>query len=124
MLETSSVQLEDMAVTEPTSEARSKFDDKSATDSLTELVFDPLQKTPNAQTGSDAVKDVSGVAVSKGANGSSNVSVRGIDQRMLRITIDGQRKAGQAIRSTIFRPRSCSRSKSPRRSRPIWMAMQ
>jgi outer membrane receptor protein involved in Fe transport len=46
------------------------------------------------QSGSDLVKDVSGVAVSKGANGSSNVSVRGIDQRMLRITVDGKRQGG------------------------------
>jgi len=40
------------------------------------------------------MKDVSGVAVSKGSNGSSTVSVRGIDQRMLRITVDGQRQGG------------------------------
>jgi TonB-dependent receptor len=46
------------------------------------------------QSVSDLMKDVSGVAVSKGANGSSSVSVRGIDQRMLRITVDGQRQGG------------------------------
>jgi TonB-dependent receptor len=93
-LEAKAVKLDDLAVTAPTSEARSTFDDKSATDALTDLVFDPTLKSPNAQSSSDIAKDVSGVSVSKGANGSSNVSVRGVDQRMLRITIDGQRQGG------------------------------
>ena len=93
-LETSAVELGSMVVTAPTSDAQSKFEDKTSTDALAEIVSDAALKNPNAQSVSDFMKDVSGVAVSKGANGSSNVSVRGIDQRMLRITVDGQRQGG------------------------------
>ena len=34
------------------------------------------------------------MSVNKGADGSSKVSVRGLDQRLLRITVDGQRQGG------------------------------
>lgn len=90
----SAVELSDVVVTDPTSGALSKFDDKAAADALSDAVYDPAVKQPSAQTGSDVVKEVAGVAVSKGANGTSSVSVRGIDQRMLRITVDGQRQGG------------------------------
>jgi TonB-dependent receptor len=93
-LELIAVELTEVIVNGSTSEARSTFDDKSATDTLTETMADAAAKVPNAQSSADLLKDVSGVAVSKGANGSSNVSIRGIDQRMLRITIDGQRQGG------------------------------
>jgi TonB-dependent receptor len=93
-LNAEAVALENLVVTAPTSDALSKFEDRTSSDATTEIVSETSLKNPNAQNSSDFMKDVSGVAVSKGANGSSNVSVRGIDQRMLRITVDGQRQGG------------------------------
>jgi TonB-dependent receptor len=93
-LQTTALQLSDVNVNDTASAALNKFDDKSSTDTLTESLSDTALKNSNAQNVSDFMKDVSGVAVSKGANGSSSVSVRGIDQRMLRITVDGQRQGG------------------------------
>lgn len=87
-------QLSDITVTAPDSAASAKFDDKSSTEGLTESASEITLKNSNAQSAGDYLKDVSGVTVSKGANGTSNVSVRGIDQRMLRITVDGQRQGG------------------------------
>jgi TonB-dependent receptor len=87
------VELSDVNVS-AASDASNKFDDKRSTEALTESVSDNALKNTNAQSVSDFMKEVSGVAVSKGANGSSSISVRGIDQRMLRITVDGQRQGG------------------------------
>lgn len=91
----STTQLSDVnvAAVDPDSAALMKFDSKSSTDTVTESLSDAALKNTNAQNVGDFMKDVAGVAVSK-SNGSSNVSVRGIDQRMLRITVDGQRQAG------------------------------
>ncbi len=93
-LEVNAVELDEMKVTGPTSGAQTAFEDKTSSETVGEVVSDAALKNPNAQSTSDYMKGVSGVAVSKGNNGSSNVSVRGIDQRMLRITIDGQRQGG------------------------------
>jgi len=93
-MESTATALEDVVVNGSTSEAQTRFDDRSAAETLTESVADAASQVPTAQSGADIVKEIAGVAVSKGANGSSNVSVRGIDQRMLRITIDGQRQGG------------------------------
>ena len=87
-------QIEEVVVTAVSSEAQRKFDDKASSDALTETLSPAALSNTNAQSTSDFVKEVSGVAVSKGANGTSSVSVRGIDQRMLRITVDGQRQGG------------------------------
>ncbi len=87
-------ELVEIVVTATVSAARTRFGDKVASETLTESRSGVALESPNAQSVSDFIKDVSGVAVSKGANGSSTVSVRGIDQRMLRITIDGQRQGG------------------------------
>lgn len=92
--DTELVELSEVTVTSTSSAALTKFSDKTASDTLTETVSDAALKNPNAQSTSDYMKDVAGVAVSKGANGSSTVSIRGIDQRMLRITVDGQRQGG------------------------------
>jgi TonB-dependent receptor len=93
-LEADVATLSDLTVTAPDSPAQSKFDDRAGSEGLTEVLSETTLKNANAQNSSDFVKDVSGVAVSKGANGSSSVSIRGIDQRMLRITVDGQRQGG------------------------------
>lgn len=88
------VKLQQMEVKGQTVGADAKFADKAGTDSLVETVSGAALKNPNAQTSSDLLKDVSGVAVNKSSDGSSKVSVRGLDQRLLRITVDGQRQGG------------------------------
>ena len=87
-------QIEEVVITAVSSEAQRKFDDKASNEALTETLSPAALSNTNAQSTSDFVKEMSGVAVSKGANGTSSVSVRGIDQRMLRITVDGQRQGG------------------------------
>jgi TonB-dependent receptor len=94
MLQPETLELESLEAIAPASEAQSKFEEKVSSEALTESLSEAALKNSNAQSGADLVKDVSGVSVSKGANGASNVSVRGIDQRMLRITVDGQRQGG------------------------------
>jgi TonB-dependent receptor len=93
-LEATAVELSDVSVSAAMSESQTKFDDKASADTLTETISDAALKNPNAQSTADYMKNISGVSVSSGANGSSTVSVRGIDQRMLRITVDGQRQGG------------------------------
>lgn len=89
-------ELATVTVTGSTAGAKQQFAERADSDTLTESVSKDALKNPNAQSGGDLIKEVSGVAVSKGANGSSTVSVRGIDQRMLRFTVDGQRQGGTA----------------------------
>ena len=86
--------LEKFVVEGKTEGAGAKFENKAGADTLTEVVSERDLKNPTAQSGSDLLKNTSGVTVSAGAGGTSNVSVRGIDQRMLRITVDGQRQGG------------------------------
>lgn len=74
--------------------AEAKFETKATTETLTEVVSEKDLRAPTAQNSTDLLKNTSGVTVSSGAGGASNVSVRGIDQRMLRITVDGQRQGG------------------------------
>ncbi len=76
--------------------AETNFSTKATTETLTEVVSGAALslKVPAAQSSSDLMKDVSGVAVQKGGDGTSKVSVRGLDQRLLRITVDGQRQGG------------------------------
>ena len=87
-------EIAEVVVTATTSEAQRKFEDKKGSDVLTETLSAEALQNTNARSTSDFVKEISGVSVSQGANGTSNVSVRGIDQRMLRITVDGQRQGG------------------------------
>ncbi|MCX6955453.1 MAG: carboxypeptidase regulatory-like domain-containing protein, partial [Verrucomicrobia bacterium] len=86
--------MEKFVLTEKTEGASAKFNNKSGSDALVEVVSGAELKNPNAQSSGDLLKNTSGVTVSSGAGGASNVSVRGIDQRMLRITVDGQRQGG------------------------------
>jgi TonB-dependent receptor len=86
--------LEKFVLQEKKEGAEAKFSDKTGAEAVTEVVSGEALKNPNAQNSSDLLKNTSGVTVSAGTNGSSNVSVRGIDQRMLRITVDGQRQGG------------------------------
>ncbi|HEX2585624.1 MAG TPA: TonB-dependent receptor [Steroidobacteraceae bacterium] len=91
---TDSVQLADVNVNATDSTAQIAFEDKMSTEVVTDTASAAALNNANSSSGADIAKDVSGVAVSKGAGGTSTVSVRGIDQRMLRITVDGQRQGG------------------------------
>lgn len=88
------VELEEVHITASGSEALTRFGARAAADTVTDVVSEATLRNPNAQTTADYIKDVSGVSVSKGANGTSTVSMRGIDQRLLKVTVDGQRQGG------------------------------
>lgn len=87
------VHMEKMVVQEKAG-AETAYSTKIGTESLTEVVSGARLNTPNAQSSGDLLKDVSGVSVNKSGDGTSKVSVRGLDQRLLRITVDGQRQGG------------------------------
>src|SRR5260221_9047772 len=91
---TEALKMEKVVVKENAIGAQATFNDKTATEALTEVVSGAAIKMPTAQSSSDLMKSMSGVAVNKGGDGSSKVSVRGLDQRLLRITVDGQRQGG------------------------------
>lgn len=93
-LKQGSVQLSDVNVSATNSSAQIAFEDKLGTEVVTDTASGAALHNANSTNSADIVKDVSGVSVSKGAGGTSTVSVRGIDQRMLRITVDGQRQGG------------------------------
>lgn len=84
----------DKMVVQEKAGAETAFSTKIGTESLTEVVSGARLNTPNAQSSGDLLKDVSGVSVNKSGDGSSKISVRGLDQRLLRITVDGQRQGG------------------------------
>lgn len=86
--------LEKFVVAGKTEGAAANFENRAGTEALTEVVSERDLRNATAQNGSDLLKNASGVTVNAGAGGTSNVSVRGIDQRMLRITVDGQRQGG------------------------------
>lgn len=88
------VKLERVVVKEEAGGAAATFNDKLGTEALTEVVSGAAMRNPTAQSSSDLMKNMSGVAVNKSGDGSSKVSVRGLDQRLLRITVDGQRQGG------------------------------
>ena len=88
--------LSDMSVNGAAPDALASFQDKVSAEAITDTASDAALDNANSRSGADIVKDVNGVAVSKGSGGTSTVSVRGIDQRMLRITVDGQRQGGTA----------------------------
>ena len=85
--------LDKFEVRENNEDASGKFDNKASNDALAEIVAGARLQNPNAQTSTDLLKNTAGVTVKSGG-GTSSVSVRGIDQRMLRITVDGQRQGG------------------------------
>ena len=94
VLESDTVRLEKMVVTGKSDGAAATFEDKSASDSLTEVVSGKALQSSTAQSASDLLKNVSGVAVTRGADGSTRISIRGLDSRFTRVTVDGQRQGG------------------------------
>jgi TonB-dependent receptor len=88
------VTLDKVVVADKTGEAAAAFADKTGTDSLTEVIAGRALQNPNAQSASDLLKNTPGVTVTRGADGSTNLSVRGLDSRFVRVTVDGQRQGG------------------------------
>ncbi|MEI6051901.1 MAG: TonB-dependent receptor plug domain-containing protein [Opitutaceae bacterium] len=88
------VTLEKVVVAAQSTEAANTFADKTGVSSLTEVIAGKALENPNAQSASDLLKNTPGVTVSRGADGSSKISVRGLDSRFVRVTVDGQRQGG------------------------------
>lgn len=88
------VTLEKVVVEEKSTAAAAAFADKTGAASLTEVISGKALQNPNAQSASDLLKNTPGVTVSRGADGSTNISVRGLDSRFVRVTVDGQRQGG------------------------------
>ncbi len=88
------VTLEKVVVADKTGEAAATFADKTGSDSLTEVIAGKALQNPNAQSASDLLKNTPGVTVTRGADGSTHLSVRGLDSRFVRVTVDGQRQGG------------------------------
>lgn len=88
------VTLEAVKITEQRESTSAKFLDRAGTDTLSEILSGAALAKPAAQSSSDLFKDTSGVTVGRGSDGASKISVRGIDTRFLRVTVDGQRQGG------------------------------
>ena len=79
-----------------TDDATNNFDNKTAGQTATELISGKQLEAPTAQNAADLLKNTPGVTVTKGSDGASNVSIRGLDSRFVRVTVDGQRQGGGA----------------------------
>jgi len=88
------VTLEKVVVAASSTEAANTYADKTGASSLMEVIAGKALENPNAQSASDLLKNTPGVTVSRGADGSSKISVRGLDSRFVRVTVDGQRQGG------------------------------
>ena len=89
------IQLERVVVADRASEAAANFGDKIAATGLIESIAGRALDRPAAQVATDLVKDTAGVSVSRGADGGTNLSMRGLDSRFVRVTVDGQRQGGR-----------------------------
>ena len=88
------VKMEKVNVVESAGGAAAAFADKAGGDTSSETVSGTATKMPTAQSATDLLKNTSGVTVNRGADGSSRVSIRGMDSRFTRVTVDGQRQGG------------------------------
>ena len=88
------VRMEKMVVSSQDAGVSGTFVTKLASDSLTEVVSGKALQLPTAQSANDLLKNVSGVSVRSGADGTANVTIRGMDARFIRVTVDGQRQGG------------------------------
>ncbi len=89
------IQMERMVVADRASEAAANFGDKTATAGLIESITGRALDRPAAQVATDLVKDTAGVSVTRGADGATDISMRGLDSRFVRVTVDGQRQGGR-----------------------------
>ncbi|MEI6464810.1 MAG: TonB-dependent receptor [Verrucomicrobiota bacterium] len=88
------LKMEQVTVTENASGAEAAFASKVAGDTSVEIVSGGATKNATAQSASDLLKNTSGVTVNRGVDGASRVSIRGMDSRFTRVTVDGQRQGG------------------------------
>jgi len=88
------VKLEQVTVAEQRAGAEAAFADKAGGDTPSEVISGAALKSPTAQSTSDLLKNSAGVSVNRGADGASRISIRGLDSRFTRITVDGQRQGG------------------------------
>lgn len=88
------VKLEQVTVVEQRPGAEATFADKAGGDTPSEIISGAALKSPTAQNASDLLKNSSGVSVNRGADGNSRISIRGLDSRFTRVTVDGQRQGG------------------------------
>jgi TonB-dependent receptor len=89
------VQLDRVVVADRASEAAANFGDRTSAAGLVESITGRALDRPAAQVATDLIKDTAGVSVTRGADGSTNVSMRGLDSRFVRVTVDGQRQGGR-----------------------------
>jgi len=94
------VKLDKMVVKEDARSASAAFTDKASTDTVGEVLSGSALMQPSVQNAGDALKGVSGVTVSRAADGSTNVSIRGLAPQFNRVTIDGQRQSNSGKFST------------------------
>jgi len=78
-------------------QAAAAFQAKQQSDTPADVVTGAAVQSPNAQSASDLLKGVPGVSVTPAADGASNISIRGLDSRFVRVTVDGQRQGNSGI---------------------------
>ena len=94
-LATEIIQLDRVVVADRASEAAANFGDRTSTAGLVESITGRALDRPAAQVATDLIKDTAGVSVTRGADGATNISMRGLDSRFVRVTVDGQRPGGR-----------------------------
>ncbi|HSY52885.1 MAG TPA: TonB-dependent receptor [Opitutaceae bacterium] len=95
------IEMGKIVVTDHADAAANAFAGKSAAESLTEVVSDAALKRSTAQNTSDLLKTVPGVSVTTGADGSTNIAIRGLNSKFNRVTIDGQRQSSSSILDSV-----------------------
>ncbi len=88
------IQIERVVVSERASDASGAFAGKAADIAAVDTIAGKALERPSAQSASDLLKDTAGVSVTRGADGGTTVSMRGLDSRFVRVTVDGQRQGG------------------------------
>lgn len=87
------VHMDKFVVAEQDSRANTAFAGKESDERVQEQVYGSTLTQPSIQNASDALKNVSGVSVTQSADGSSQVSIRGLGPQMNRVSVDGQRQS-------------------------------
>ena len=87
------ITLDKVVVSSSTTDASTAIADKQASDAVQDVVSGSALKQANVRDAADALKGVSGVAVTKAADGSNSVSIRGLAPQFNRVSVDGQRQS-------------------------------
>lgn len=100
-LEPAPVELPPVVVAENAGAAAAAFAAKAALDSVADQIVPTAERRATAATAAELLQDAPGVVVARGPDGSTKISVRGMDSRFNRVTIDGQRQAGTQVLDSI-----------------------